>query len=90
MFYKAIMLFVLIQPWVQPTNMSSAPDATVSAQQETAIQASAVPIPGPACPEKRCARNSTHFDRSVGGLEGSAAAGCRGRSLSTENLQPAA
>jgi hypothetical protein len=56
MFYKAIMFFVLIQPWVQPGNMSSAPDATVSQQQESAIQA-CCPNPWPCLPgEAMCSQ----------------------------------
>ncbi len=56
MFYKAIMFFVLIQPWVQPGNMSSAPDATLSAQQENVIQA-CCPEPWPCLPgEAMCSQ----------------------------------
>ncbi len=51
MFYKAVMLFVLIQPWVQPVDMSPAPDATVSAQELLAIQA-CCPEPWPCPPEE--------------------------------------
>ncbi len=56
MFYKAVMLFVLMQPWVQPLDMSSAPDASLSAQQEAAIQA-CCPDPWPCFPgEAMCAQ----------------------------------
>ena len=56
MFYKAVMLFVLMQPWVQPLDMSSAPDASLSTQQEAAIQA-CCPDPWPCFPgEAMCAQ----------------------------------
>ena len=61
MFYKAVllfavMLFVLMLPWVQSVDTSPAPEATVAPQQEAAIQA-CCPEPWPCFPgEAMCAQ----------------------------------
>ena len=50
--FKAVMFFVLIQPWVQPVDMSPAPDATVSAKQEIIALQACCPNPWPCPPEE--------------------------------------
>ena len=53
MVYKAILFFVLLQPWLQPMDVSSTPDAALKSQETAATQA-CCPTPWPCFPGEVC------------------------------------
>ncbi len=53
MFYKAVLLFVLIQPWVQVLDVNPSPDATLLTQKTNAKVACCVE-PWPCFPGEVC------------------------------------